>query len=105
MSEDPGDIPLAKFIAALREELETAQRESDGSALRFGVGPIELDLELTTSREAGGEGGIKFYVITLGASGKRATGTTQRVKLQLTPKGEDNRPLEVAEDRLKTEPD
>jgi hypothetical protein len=41
------------------------------------------------SREAGGEAGLKFWVVTLGGQAKRGSATTHTVKLVLTPAGGD----------------
>jgi hypothetical protein len=98
-------VPLAEWIQALRAELEQAQQAGAGRQLQFTVGPLDLEFEMAVSREAGGEGGIKFWVLSLGASGKRVGETTQRVKLTLNPKV-DGRPL-IVEDELRPgqEPD
>lgn len=103
--EESERIPLAEWIKALRAELEGAQLEGAGRQLQFTVGSLDLEFEMAVSREAGGEGGIRFWVLSLGASGKRGSETTQRVKLTLDPKI-DGRPL-IVEDELRPgqEPD
>ncbi|GAB3901590.1 trypco2 family protein [Kibdelosporangium lantanae] len=80
-----GWIELAEWIAALRSELQAAQNEGTGKDLQFVVGPLELEFEVTASREAGGKGGVKFWVAEVGSDVRTKSGTTQRVKMTLTP--------------------
>jgi hypothetical protein len=81
-------IPLAEAIRALRRELLVAVREGADKELQFGLGPIELELQLEISREAGGEAGIKFWVVSVGAKGTRTSATTHTVKITLAPLGD-----------------
>jgi len=96
---------LAEWIQALRAELERAEQDGTNQHLQFTVGPLELEFEMAASREVGGDAGIRFWVLSLGASGKRTGETTQRVKLTLTPKS-DGQAL-IVEDELRSgqEPD
>ncbi len=80
-----GPIELAEWIAALRAELQAAQTEGAGKDLQFAVGPLELEFEVTASREGGGRGGIRFYVAEIGADARIQSGSTQRVKITLAP--------------------
>jgi hypothetical protein len=76
---------LAEAIAAVREQLTRAQKEGAGAGLRFRVGPVELEFDMVMSRTAGGEGGLKVYVLTLGAKGESTSGSTHRIKVTLQP--------------------
>jgi hypothetical protein len=82
---DEIEIPLAGAIRALRRELVAAVQEGQDEQVRFALGAIELELHVEISREAGGEGGVKFWVVSLGAKGTRASGTTHTVRLSLSP--------------------
>jgi NTP-dependent ternary system trypsin peptidase co-occuring protein len=104
MADVEGRIPLAKWIGALRAELEHAQQEGGGQQLQFTVGPLELEFEMAVTHEAGGRAGIRFWVLDLGASGKRGGETTQRVKMTLEPKTTGGQPVSV-QDRLPEVPD
>jgi hypothetical protein len=84
---DDNKIPLADFIAALREELEKARRQGAKQGLRFGVGPIEFELETVATREATAKAGVRFWVVEAGGEGTVASGTTTRLKLTLSPVG------------------
>jgi hypothetical protein len=78
-------IPLAATIRALRLELMDAVRESKGEEMRFSLGPIDLELQVEVSSSGGGEAGIRFWVVSLGAKGERSSGATQTLRLRLTP--------------------
>ena len=90
MDDEPIGLPEA--IRSLRAQLSEAMREGAGEALRFRVGPVELEFEVQMTREAGVEGGVKFWVVSVGAKGSMSAATTHRLKISLqpqTPEGED----------------
>lgn len=78
-------LELADLVAGLRAELARARLEGEGADLRFDVGPVELEVTVAVQDKGALNGGIKFWVVTAGASGEYSTTTTQRVKLTLTP--------------------
>lgn len=80
-------IALADMIEELRHELKTAIARGDGQDLRFEVGEITLEAEVEVAREAGAQGGIKFWLVELGASGSASRATTQKLTLKLRPVG------------------
>lgn len=88
MGVDEPRLPLAATIQALRTELLHALEQSQGEDLRFALGPVELDLQLTISQEGSKEAGIKFWVVSAGATGSSSETTTHTVRLTLTPVGE-----------------
>ncbi|WP_372348241.1 trypco2 family protein [Streptomyces sp. KL116D] len=98
MSEPEG-VLLADYIRVLRDQLETAQEEGASRGVRFGVGDVELEFEVTMTREASGRGGVKLWVVEAGADGRHSGGRTQRVRMTLTPTDDAGRPLSVT-DRL-----
>ncbi len=79
-------VGLAEAIRALRAELSTAMAEGAGQALRFELGPVEMEFLLEVSREAGGEAEVKFWVVSLGGKGSVTSGSTHRVTLALIPR-------------------
>jgi len=79
------EIPLADLIQALRRELRTAVEEGEGGDLVFALGPIDLELRLEVGREAGGEAGIRFWVVSIGGKGSRSDSSAHTVRLSLTP--------------------
>ena len=78
-------IELADVIDDLRAELEHAQMRAKGSALRFGLGPVELELTVALSREGKTGGKVRFWVAEVNAEGKLASTSTQKIKLTLNP--------------------
>lgn len=80
-----GEVPLASAIEALRRELVVALAEGKDQEVRFALGPIELEFQVEVSREAGGEAGVKFWVVSLGAKGSRSSGSTHTVRVNLSP--------------------
>ena len=90
-------VGLADAIAALRRELTAAMTTGKDSALRFGLGPVEMEFMLEVKREGGGEAGIRFGVVTIGAKGSIASASTHRVKLTLQPQDRQGRPTDIAD--------
>lgn len=78
-------IELASVIRDLRAELGRAITVGEHEALRFELGPIEL--EMSVGIEAGAQAGAKarFWVVELGSQGNVDRTSTQRIKLTLTP--------------------
>jgi hypothetical protein len=83
---DSPAVGLAEAVRALRAELTSAMAEGADQALRFELGPVEMEFLLEVNREAGGQGGVRFWVVSVGGSGSVARGSTHRVTLQLVPK-------------------
>jgi hypothetical protein len=80
-----GNIPLAALIRELRRELIEAIAEGAGSELQFSLGPVELELEIEVTREAGGGGGVRFWVLSAEGSAKAGSTRTQNIHLVLNP--------------------
>ena len=78
-------IELADVISELRAELDRARLTADGSELRFGLGPVELEVTVALERQGTAGGKVRFWVVELGADGKIASTSTQRIRLTLTP--------------------
>ena len=51
----------------------------------FPLGPVELELRVEPSSEAGGEAGIKFWLVSIGEKGGPFIRIDQTLRLQLTP--------------------
>lgn len=82
---DPPPIALASAIRALRSELQEAIRAGEGEELRFALGPVELELQVQAACEGGGEAGIKFWLVSIGAKGGRSSEATHTLRVSLTP--------------------
>lgn len=89
---------LAEAVQALRMELTAAMTAGQGERVRFELGTVEMEFLLEMSKEQGLEGGVKFWVVTLGGKSSTTSGLTHRVTLQLTPKGPTGEPLGLISD-------
>ena len=89
-------IPLAEAIADLREELARAIEDGAGQAIRFELGPVEMEFELAVTRQSGGSGKAKFLVFELGAEGTLGQARTHRLKLTLEPIGPGGRRPQIS---------
>jgi hypothetical protein len=82
---DVGLVPLGEAIRSLRVELLQAMQDARGEELRFAIGPVELEFQLTATTEASAGGAVRFWVIDADAKGSRASGSTHTLKVTLTP--------------------
>jgi hypothetical protein len=85
VSEDERDLELAATLRAIRRELKQARDEGAEEELRFRLGPVELELQIEVSNEKDVDGGIKVWVVSLGARGSRSTAKTHTLRLTLHP--------------------
>jgi len=76
-------IPLAETIAALRAELIKATAMAEGEPIQFPVGSIQLEFQVGATWNADATGGVKFWVLELGASGSYANESVQKVTINL----------------------
>jgi hypothetical protein len=89
-------VGVGEAIRALRAELDAAAG-APGGTVRFEIGPIEMEFALTLTRAADGQAGVRFGVVTVGASGSLSSESVHRVKFVLTPKDkETGAALEIA---------
>lgn len=95
MGDEPG-IPLAQTIEDLRSELLKALKEGESQPLHFRLKPIELELQLAITTSGGGKGGVKFWVVELGANAEIKRQATHKLKLVLEPAGPNGEPFEIS---------
>lgn len=79
-------VELAEVIRELREELERAIAAGEGAALRFELGPVELDVSVAIQTGAQAGGKLRFWVVESSAGGNVDHTSTQRIKLVLSPR-------------------
>ena len=91
-------IPLADAIGELRSELQTAMEQGKDEELKFRLGDVELEFHIGVTKEAGGGGGIKFWLVSLEAKGSIGTVQTQKIKLTLKPESADGQPVLVSDE-------
>ncbi|HLK79217.1 MAG TPA: trypco2 family protein [Streptosporangiaceae bacterium] len=90
MPESEPGIPLADLIDAIRAELQKAAEHARDQQLQFEVQDMTLEVEVTTTGTREAKGGLKVWVLTIGAGGSRANKDAQKVTLNLsavTPDG------------------
>ena len=102
MGDQDGRVPIADFVAGLREELKAAQAARDPE-LQFTVGPVTVEFTVVSGREGGPEGKVRFWVIEAGGSAKWSASETQTVTLTLTPVDERGQDIRVG-DRVRQPP-
>ena len=90
-------VGLADAIRELRRELTESMTEGHGKPIRFELGPVEMEFLLEVGKDAGGEAGVRFWVVSLGGKGSVSSGSTHRVKLSLTPKDASGGSPEIAD--------
>jgi hypothetical protein len=98
LREEDNRLPLASTIRSLRTELVEAMRQAEGEALRFELGSVELELLVEVQKATSGQGGVRFWVVSLGGErGTTRTGT-HRITVSLQPVGKDGRRALVRDD-------
>jgi hypothetical protein len=88
-------IPLADAIGAIRRELKQAMDEGQEEDLRFGLGAVELELQLQVSGQRGVNGGVKVWVLSLGGQASRSTAETHTVRLTLHPQDREGKDIDI----------
>jgi len=94
--EQARPVPLAEFVAGLREELRAAQAARE-PGLQFAVGPVSVEFNVVTAREGGPEAKVRFWVVEAGGSAQWSREATQKVSLTLTPVDERGQPIYILE--------
>ncbi|MFJ5780043.1 trypco2 family protein [Streptomyces sp. NPDC093094] len=87
---------LSEVVRQLRGQLNQAMTEGENDPIQFELGPVELEFEVTVARQRGGEGGLKVSVLSLGAKRSRSSGSTNRMKLTLTPQNRAGGPTRIS---------
>ena len=84
-------------MRALRRELAVATAEGADAEIHFELGPVEMEFLVEVKKDGGADAGIRFGVVSLGAKGGVASGSTHRLKLVLTPADSHGRPPRVSD--------
>ena len=79
-------IELSAAVRAIREQLVLASVAGAGEAIRFEVGPIDMEFTVELTREAGAKGGVRAWVVNAEADARATRGSTHKVSFRLTPK-------------------
>lgn len=90
---DLGRIGLQDAISALRTELIQSVLASKNEPLRFEVGEITMEFQVEVERGLDGKGGIKFWVVELGAGAATKDKNVHKVVVPLKPVRTDGKPV------------
>jgi Trypsin-co-occurring domain 2 len=88
-------IGLKDAIEALRVELGESVLVSEGKEVRFEVGEIEMEFQVAVEQTTEGKGGIKFWVVELGANVADKTSNSHKIKIPLKPVWKDGSPIKT----------
>jgi hypothetical protein len=89
---------LAEAITSLRAELTTAMHAAKGQELQFELGTVHMEFEVEATADVTARGGVRFWVVELGADGKVGRTGTHTVKLELKPISSGGKPAIVSDD-------
>lgn len=78
-------VELADAVEAVRDGLIAAAGRADGRPLRFELGDIEMEFNVEVRRDARAKGGVKAWVVDVGAETGASRGRTHRVSFTLKP--------------------
>lgn len=76
-------IGLVEAIASLRSELSEAVAEGLDQEIQFPVDGVDLEFQVGVTRAASGTGGLRFWVVELGASASYEAQSVQKVTVSL----------------------
>ncbi|MEM7796465.1 MAG: trypco2 family protein [Cyanobacteria bacterium P01_C01_bin.118] len=95
---EPQRIGLQEAISALRTELIASVVASQGERLLFAVGEITMEFQIEVERNIEANGGLKFYVVELGAKGTEKAKDVHKVVIPLRPIRVDGKPVVTGSD-------
>jgi hypothetical protein len=84
-------VGLSDAIAALHTEIQSARDKGRTQEVAFDLGEIQVEFMLEVVKEGSGQSGVNFGVVSFGARGGVATGSTHRVTLTLKPRDSSGR--------------
>ena len=83
MSTDNQFLGLADSLNQLRSDLLQVESEGSDSELKLRIEKAELELTMVAASKAGGEVGMKWYILSASASGEVSSVSTQKLSLTL----------------------
>ena len=84
----------------MRAELIESVISSYGERLRFEVGEITMEFQIEVERNIEAKGGLKFYVVELGAGGTEKAKDVHKVVIPLKPVRVDGKPILTGSDEV-----
>ncbi len=76
-------IPLVETIEALRAQLSEAVAAGADQEIQFPLDGVELEFHVGVTRSIEGTGGVRFWVVELGASASYEVESVHTVKVSL----------------------
>ena len=108
MSDPVESLELSEAIGVVRQQLVEAQLAGRqvvaGRVVTFAVGKVVLEFSGEIKKTVGGSGEAKFWVLTAGAKAERATGSAQKITIELVPQGKDGETFVIADQTLAPPP-
>jgi len=83
-------VSLQHWISSIRTELLDAHKawtQAADPGLTFDLGPVELEVTVSTEATAEAGGGLKFWVVSTKAGGSVSSTIGQRLCITLNPRG------------------
>ena len=93
-------IGLPEAIAALRQELIESIVAAQGEKLRFEVGEVLMEFQVEVEKSIDGKGGIKFWVVEMGAGATSKDKAIHKVTVELKPVRADGKPVLTGSDEI-----
>jgi hypothetical protein len=79
-------VGLSEAITALHTQIQAARHGAIGQEIAFDVEEIHVEFLLEIVKEATGNSGISFGVVSFGMRGAATTGSTHKLTLTLKPR-------------------
>ena len=90
-------IGLGEVIDALHAELAAAVKKAQEQDIRFPIGSVQLEFQVGVTWDEKVNGGVKFWVLELGANASHTNESVQKVTLNLeAPVDAEGRAVKVA---------
>ena len=92
-----GELGLAEVIAQIRRELADAVAAGEHADIQFPVGEVTVEFKVGVTRSGGGKGGLRVWVLELGAEAQYSKESLQTVTMILeAPVDPQGRPIKVS---------
>jgi hypothetical protein len=76
---------VAETLRALRAQLNAVLDDRPEEGIMFDLGETEVELQVSVTKEAGGDAGVRLGVISVGAKGGVTGESVHRVLVRLQP--------------------
>ncbi len=84
--DEPERVELADAVQAVRAQLAAAAERAQDEPLRFELGDIQMEFTVEVRRDARARGGVRAWVVDVGAEAGTSRAHTHRVSFTLRPR-------------------